>query len=414
MDSTQTLRLGLALYKLGRLNEAIATLEQALRLQPDCPMAQWKLGNALQQLGDFAGAEKAYRVVLRDHPELAETYWQLAHLLQGKLPDADCAALEQCLARAGLSDAERCRLLFGLAQVCDAKGEYAVAATHLRQANALKLAVGRQKGQAYDHGTHERFVETILAVFTPAYFTHVRGFGLPTERPVFIVGLPRSGTTLTEQILAAHSQVFAAGELPLGRQSYLALDEQCGFTPPSGLQQGAVRHVAERHLEALEQLNRTAARVVDKMPDNYFYLGLLATLFPKAKFIHCRRDLRDVAVSCWMTYFGDVRWCNHPEHMVARFRQYRRLMEHWRAVLPVSVLEVNYEETVADLLGVARRLVEWCGLDWEPACLNFHESGRPVRTSSAVQVRQPIFARSVGRWLNYERDLGPMFDALKS
>ena len=153
-------------------------------------------------------------------------------------------------------------------------------------------------------------------------------------------------------------------------------------------------------------MNRTAERVVDKMPENYLYLGLLATLFPRAKFIHCRRDLRDVAVSCWMTHFRQNRWTNDPEHIVARFREYQRLMEHWRAVLPVSVLEVDYEETVADLPGVARRLVEWCGLDWEPACLAFHKGTRPVRTASVIQVRQPVYTRSVGRWRNYERDLG--------
>ena len=148
------------------------------------------------------------------------------------------------------------------------------------------------------------------------------------------------------------------------------------------------------------------------MPDNYLYLGLLAALFPRAKFIHCRRDLRDVAVSCWMTHFRHLRWANDPEHIAARFREYQRLMEHWRAVLPVSVLEVHYEETVADLPGAARRLVEWCGLDWEPACLAFHEGKRPVRTASVVQVRQPVYTRSVARWRNYERDLGALFAAL--
>ena len=141
--------------------------------------------------------------------------------------------------------------------------------------------------------------------------------------------------------------------------------------------------LASRHLERLRALNPTALRIVDKMPENYLYLGLLASLFPRAKFIHCRRDLRDVAVSCWMTHFQDIRWANDQQHIASRFHEYQRMMEHWRKVLPVPLLEVDYEETVADLEGVARRLVAWCGLAWEPSCLEFHQAKRPVRTASA-------------------------------
>jgi hypothetical protein len=158
----------------------------------------------------------------------------------------------------------------------------------------------------------------------------------------------------------------------------------------------------------LEELNADRSRVVDKMPDNYLYLGLLAALFPRAKFIHCRRDLRDVAVSCWMTNFRQIRWANDPDHIVGRFEVYRRMMEHWRRVLSVPVLAVDYEETVADLEGVARQLADWCGLAWEPACLAFHERKRPVRTASVSQVRQPIYQRSVARWKHYEGSLGSL------
>jgi hypothetical protein len=148
------------------------------------------------------------------------------------------------------------------------------------------------------------------------------------------------------------------------------------------------------------------------MPDNYFYLGLLAVLFPKATFIHCRRDLRDIAVSCWITNFRHIRWANDSKHITARFREYLRLMEHWRAVLPVQILEVDYEETVANLPDTARRLVEHCGLEWEPACLAFHEGKQPVRTASVMQVRQPLYSRSVARWRNYENHLADLFSAL--
>jgi hypothetical protein len=257
-------------------------------------------------------------------------------------------------------------------------------------------------------------VDSLIAAYSADYFARVRGFGLETERPIFIVGLPRSGTTLTEQILASHSQVFGAGELRLAREDFLALTGDAGTESQAleglgRLDRDTVHRLAQRHLDQLQELDATARRVVDKMPDNYLQLGLLATLFPRARFIHCRRDLRDVAVSCWMTHFRHIRWANEFEHIASRFQEYTRLMAHWRRVLPVPLLEVDYEEMVADLEGVARRLVAWCGLEWEPACLAFYEGKRPVRTASLMQVRQPVYTRSAGRWKHYEQALGELF-----
>jgi len=256
-----------------------------------------------------------------------------------------------------------------------------------------------------------------MATCTPAFFERVRGFGLETERPIFIVGLPRSGTTLTEQILASHSQVFGAGELRLAHEAFESLPAVMNSDAPAveclgRLDRETARRLAERHLEQLRARDEKALRVADKMPDNYLCLGFLATLFPRAKFIHCLRDLRDIAVSCWMTNFRQIRWSCDPEHIASRFREYRRLMEHWRQVLPVPVLEVDYEETVADLEGVARRLVAWCGLEWEPACLAFYEGHRPVRTASVTQVRQPIYKHAVARWKHYEQALAPLLTQL--
>jgi hypothetical protein len=142
------------------------------------------------------------------------------------------------------------------------------------------------------------------------------------------------------------------------------------------------------------------------------YLGMLAILFPRARFIHCVRDLRDVAVSAWMTNFRSIRWSNDPEHIASRFRDYERLMEHWRATLPVPLLEISYEETVTEFEAVARRLVAWCNVEWEPACLEYHQTKRPVRTASLTQVRQPVYTRSVARWKNYHSVLADLFAKL--
>jgi Flp pilus assembly protein TadD len=414
-NAATLLLLGKALKDQGKFDEAITSYRQALRVRPNDAEAHNDLGLALTELGRPDEAIASLREALRWQPKHAAALGQLASLLRGKLPDADRAIVELRLAEPGLNDPDRIKLLFGLAAVCDAKGEYAPAATLLQQANALSLSLPRQKGQTYDLHENARFVRDLIAAFTPAFFERVRGFGLDTERPVFIVGLPRSGTTLTEQILAAHSQVYGAGELTLGRKDFLALGTQpttdSAFATLPLLPGDAIRRLAERHLDQLATMNRTAARVVDKMPNNFWYMGVLAALFPKAKFIHCRRDLRDVAVSWWMT--PSVQWAKDPELIVARFRDYQKVMHHWRTVLPVSILEVQYEETVADLQGVARRLVEWCGLDWEPACLKFNEANRPVRTPSKMQVREPVYTRSVARWRNYEQDLGELFAALQ-
>jgi tetratricopeptide (TPR) repeat protein len=409
--------VGAVLQDQGNYQEALTRYREALRLKPDFAAAHGSLGTALEQLGDLDEALVALREALRHDPRHAGAYGQMAILLRGKLPAADRAVMEKLLADPHLSAGKRHALHFGLAHVCDAEGAYDHAAQHLQEANALRRAECRARGQVYDPAEHARFIDDLIATFTPAYFEHVRGFGVETERPVFIVGLPRSGTTLTEQILASHSQVFGAGELRYARETFLGLPRFLNCEAPPleclcRLDGASTGRIAQHYLERLARLDAETRRIVDKMPDNYLYLGLLATLLPRAKLIHCRRDLRDVAVSCWMTNFKQIHWSFDPDHIAARFRDYRRLMEHWRQVLPVPLLEVDYEETVADLEGVARRLVTWCGLAWEPACLAFHQTRRPVRTASVTQVREPIYQRSVARWKHYEKALGLLFGRL--
>jgi tetratricopeptide (TPR) repeat protein len=405
--------LGRLQQNQGKLDEALATYQQVLRLQPDSAMSQCDIGNVLQDLADFEGAEQAYRAALRLDPGNVDALWGLAVQLRGKLPDADRATLENRLLEPKPINTDPGKVHFALAQVCDAKGEYELAASHLKKANALQSEARRKQGKAYLLEENARFVDAMVATFTPEFFERVRGFGLETKVPVFIVGMPRSGTTLTEQILAAHSRAFGAGELFLSQDDFQALGKppKAAFAALADLRQETVRGLAQRHLDQLASYDRRAERIVDKMPDNYLYVGLLAALFPRATFIHCRRDLRDTALSCWLNPLPSP-WTNSPEHIAARIREYQRLMEYWRAVLPTSMLEVDYEETVADLPSVARRLVEFCGLEWEEACLKFNEGDRHVRTASKVQVREPVHTRSVGRWRHYERELSELFAAL--
>jgi tetratricopeptide (TPR) repeat protein len=411
--------LGWVRHEQGHYHEAMASYREALRLKPDLAPAHCNLGTVLEELGDFDTARESFREALRQDPRHAGAYAQLAVMLKAKLPDEDLAAMRAMLADPYMSAGKRVGLHFGLAQVHDAKGQFEEAARQLQEANSLSVVEWAKRGKVYDPDEHARFVDKMITVFTQPFFDRTRGFGLDSERPIFIVGLPRSGTTLTEQILASHSQVFGAGELRLGREDFEVVaagsaNELDGLDAMSRMDSSAVKRAADAHLDQLNALDASAARVADKMPDNYMFLGLLAVLFPRAKFIHCRRDLRDIAVSCWMTNFRHIRWSSNTEHIASRFSNYQRLMSHWARFLPVPLLEVSYEETVADLEGVARRLVEWCGLEWEPACLAFHKGKRPVRTASVSQVRQPIYTRSVARWKHYESTLAPLFARLEA
>ena len=338
----------------GRLAEASEHYHQAARVQPDCAAAHLNLGGLAEEQGELVEAEKSFREALRLQPAYALPHARLATLLRGRLPETDAAALENRLADADLAPAIRARLLFGLAHVVDASGDYVRAASLLQHANALTLEVGRGR-KDYFPTEHAQFVENLIRAFTAEFFKRNAKAGLETRRPVFIFGLPRSGTTLVEQVLASHPNIHGAGELRLTRQTFEAMPGILGSCATSLeciplLDAGGIQRLGERHLEALKGLDGgRAERIVDKMPDNYLYLGFLATLFPRAVFIHCRRDLRDIAVSCWMTDFRSIRWANSAEHLGPRFQAYRRLMDHWRAVLPVTIHEVDYEETVTDL-----------------------------------------------------------------
>ena len=408
--------LGNTLRDQGRLDEAVACYRRAVVLEPGFAQAHDNLGSALEETGDLAGAEESLRAALQHNARCAPAHYHLAELLGGKLPQQDLAAMRRLLEEPELGDAQRLWLHFGLARVLDARGEYAEAAEHLDRGNTLQRLEGRKSGQEYDASEHASLVAQLIGVSTPDFFQRVRGFGLQSEVPVFVVGLPRSGTTLVEQILASHGQVFGAGEINLVRETWAALGEGVANSI-QGLRQldrAAAQRLASRHLERLRALSGQSLRIVDKTPENYVYLGLLASLFPRARFIHCRRDLRDVAVSCWMTLFRNPHWANDQPQIASRFEEYQRIMGHWRKVLPAPLLEVDYEETVADLEGVARKLVAFCGLAWEPSCLKFHQAKRPVRTASVVQVRQPVFRTSVGRWKHYQQALAPLLARLES
>jgi tetratricopeptide (TPR) repeat protein len=411
--------LAVTLDKQGKPEDAQRYFSEAVRLDPGYVDAHANLGALEQQLGNLAAAQASVREALRLNPRHVPAFTELVGLLEGRLTDGDLATLCDLLTDPLLSDDLRSRLHFRAAEVCDVRGEYREAAEHLQRANVLQTTARGKSHQAYDPAAHTQSIERVIGTFTPEFFEQFRGWGLDSERPIFIFGLPRSGTTLVEQILASHSQVHGAGELGLGQAAFNALPgvpygEQAALLSLGSISRSAFQRIGEENLARLQGINASATRVVDKMPDNYLHLGLLAALFPRARFIHTLRDVRDVAASCWVTNFLKLPWANELAHIALRIRDYRRLMKHWRRVLPVPMVEVSYESVVATLETEARRLVAGCGLEWEPACLAFYQTRRPVRTASILQVRQPIYSRSVGRWRHYANALAPLLAQLEA
>jgi hypothetical protein len=218
--------------------------------------------------------------------------------------------------------------------------------------------------------------------------------------------------------MASHPSVFGAGECRFGHQALGRLPSELGMNIDpldciGRLTKSAVQNSANWYLEQVHRLDKkNPLRIIDKMPQNFRLLGLLQILFPNGKFIHCRRDMRDVALSCWMTNFQNYSWSFDLHHIAAEIRDYQRVMAYWKAVLPLPVMDVQYERLVADLEAESRNLIAWLGLPWDPACLAFHQTRRHVRTASVAQVRQPIYSRSVGRWRHYAETLRPLIEEL--
>jgi len=381
----------------------------ALALSPDEAPLWNDLGRCFLALGHFDQAADAFRRALAIDPDLTDAYRNLAAC---QLLPADDPAMGRIAALASNPDLpieERATAGFAIAKALDDADRFDEAFAAYDSANRLYRAARAAAGDRFDVVELARAIDRSIVDFIPPFFTAVSGWGNPSDLPVFVVGLPRSGTSLVEQIAASHSRVFGAGELRNIGEAAAELG-----SPDLPWTQAIVRRVADAQLKRLRNLGGRADRVIDKMPDNVFMLGVIATLYPAARIIFCRRDPRDVGVSCFfqkfsaglLTFSYDLADCGR------RIRETERLAAHWQRVLPLRCLTIQYESLVADLEGESRRLIEFLGLPWEPACLDFHRTNRAVQTASAWQVRQPLYRRSVGRWRHYQLHLGPLLEEL--
>jgi tetratricopeptide (TPR) repeat protein len=410
--------LGVSLLEQGELDRAEAYFREALRQNPTLAISWAALARLQAERGDLEQSCESARSALTANPDLIEAYWRLAINLKGKVPDAEFQAMHARLESKYLAAPSRAMLLFALAAVYDGRGQFARAAECLEQANTIQAAVKKAQGMAYDAASHSRMLAGMITTFTPEFLAARRGWGNPDLRPVFVVGLPRSGTSLVEQILASHPRVYGAGELNdlhrvlgalpelLHRPGLNVIQALHALTPE------AAKSASKMYLTALDALApASAARVVDKMPDNFRLIGLIAMLWPFGRVVVCSRDLRDIAVSCWQVGFERNTWTNDWQFMAHRLADYQRMMRHWRHTRPLEWLDVSYEHLVNNLETDARRMIDFLGLEWDPACLDFHSTRRVVRTASLVQVRTPIYTHSVGRWRNYEASIQPLLRA---
>jgi tetratricopeptide (TPR) repeat protein len=410
---------GLAHLTEGQLDSAETCLREAISLDSNMAVSWVALAAVHAERGDIERSCQSARTALALRPDMAEAYWRLATNLLGRLPDAEVHAMERLVPDDSLSNDDRALLHFGLAAVLDRRGLFSRAAAQLEIANLHQSGGKFARGLTYNPDRHSEFISQIIANFTAEFLARGLGWGELDARPVFVVGFPRSGTTLTEQVLASHPLVSGAGELHDLHRVYQTLPEIVGDSTIDRVEAlnrlGSIstKAAARRYLDTLDSIaSARALRVVDKMPDNVNYLGLIALLFPRAKVIICRRDVRDIAVSCWQTGFRSCPWNNDCDHIARRLADYQRILAHWELVRPLPCLKLPYEDMVADFECHARLLIDFVGLDWEPSCLEFHSNSRVVRTPSLAQVRQPIHSRSAGRWRNYEADLRPLFQAL--
>jgi Flp pilus assembly protein TadD len=446
-DSEAFYNLALALTDNGCLQEAAAQYREALTLFPQHGLAWNNLGAVLERLDDSAGAEAAYALAVQLDPKHAEAQNNLGaiYTAQGKLTeaihcfnaairarpsfveahcnlsilkkytedDAHVLVLEtlaETLSNASVDD--RVRLNFALGKARDDLGDYRGAFTAYALGNALKY---RQR--AYDERSADATLNAFIETFDKTYFEKqaLPVAGSSDRIPIFIVGMPRSGTTLIEQMLASHPALYGAGELSTFNDTLSgALGGHAG---PQLVKQAAelavnnARHCAEEYLTRVWLLAPAHRYITDKMPANYFWIGLIHRLLPQAKIIHARRDPFDVGLSCFTRLFDDpsMAFTYDLEVLGRYYQRYAQLMQHWRDVLPAgSILDVRYEDMVAAPELQIRRMLDFIGLPWHAETLNFHTQQRAVKTASLAQVRQPIYGGSVGRWRHFEAQLAPL------
>ncbi|TIO06489.1 tetratricopeptide repeat-containing sulfotransferase family protein [Mesorhizobium sp.] len=403
--------LGRAYTQFDKPDMALPLYERALKIKRDHPKVRTGLASALSSLGRMDEAAVYLKEAIERRTEIPTAY---NDLVQTKKFTEEPEELQSILRELGNPklDADGAHKLHHAAgKVLNDLRRYEDAFDHF---NKAKLA----SGYKFDIDLHRRWIDSLIETFTPDFFAARAGYGNPSEVPVFVVGMPRSGTTLTEQICASHPDVHGAGELAKLRRVANAIGLKSSSAgdlnrPIRSITEDLSRTLAEEHLSYLRERAPAALRVVDKMPHNFEMIGLIGLLFPNARIIHCRRDAIDNCVSCFVLNFSEGHSYNTDlKTLGLYYREYDRLMRHWNEVFPGLIFESRYETLVEDQEAQSRRLIEYLGLPWDDACLRFFDRDGSVNTPSRWQVRQPIYKSSVKRWKNYENEIQPLIQSL--
>jgi tetratricopeptide (TPR) repeat protein len=396
-------------------HEAIEAYERCIQLRPDHIGALLGLGHVLKAIGRYNDAVASYDACIRLRPDLGETYWSLANLKTYRFSDATVQEMERRVSSGGLTVQSEVNFLFALAKAHEDRGDYDRAWEYYRAGNTKQRAT-----VSYDPVQTEVTNDRLIEVFSAEFLRSLPGVGEPDYAPIFIVGLPRSGSTLLEQILASHSHVEGTSELPyLGRVTHwLNRNRKEGVNYPEAVRELRPQDFTQLGKDYLgfAQIHRRsgAPRFIDKMPNNFPNIGLLSMILPNARIIDARRHPLDACLSCYRQLFAKGQAFTYDLTEIGEYYlQYQRMMDHWTQVLPGRVLTVQYEEVVTDFEAQVRRLLSFCGLNFEEACLRFYESDRPVRTPSSEQVRQPIYDRSVGHWRHFARHLDELITVIE-
>lgn len=431
---------GQSLILQGKLQQQLAdydgareSFRRAVSLEPKSAAALSHLAGSNVDFGDIDSALEQYEQSISIDPERSETHFRYSRAKRFKSSSATRRYLRQLQTLLSGMEGERQRqkrvhLLFAMAKVNDDLGQYDRAWHCYDQANRLKTeAAAKPAGQMSEMGCDQNgsptkvsplgdLVDQATEFYTPDRFEQMAGAGSESRMPIFVVGMPRSGTTLTEQILSSHPEIAGAGELTdlnrirheitrsVTRRSGDAASANRSYPELlASVDRYDLRRHADQYLARLDHFRHDETHVTDKMPTNFMHLGLIAILFPGATVIHCRRNPMDVLVSCYCQNLNPP-FC-HLEQMVRYYRDYTRLMSHWRSVLPIRILDSDYESLVSDPEPNSRALIEHCGLPWDDACLRFQDNARAVHTPSKWQVRQPMYRSSVEKWRRFERHL---------
>jgi tetratricopeptide (TPR) repeat protein len=404
--------LGLVETRDYRYEEAISHLEQAIALRPDSAEMRNNLGTSLRTMGRMKEATTRYQQALELDPESVTTYFYITQINKFRDDDGPLAKIEQMLLLPRPAK-DQCDLHFAAAKICDDRGRYDRAFYHFQMGNNARGAIA-------DPAKQEQRIRDTINVFQPDWVAAHQPSNAQGPRMIFVVGMPRSGTTLAEQILGCHDNVFTAGELPDIPSISAALSNRVAGKPPypQSIHQVDVAdfgRAADAYWSRVAQFNTTNQPiVVDKNPGNFQHLGLIWLMFPGVKIVHCRRDARDTCLSCYFQKFvAGHEYSFHLSQLGRFYRGYEHLMQHWRQTLSLDIFDLDYESVVENPETTIRQLTEFCELPWTDQFLKPHENRNPVATASTQQVRQPLYRTSVARWKNYEPYIGPLQNALE-